>query len=97
MKYSAFRTCVNLGLLNPGRGAFDSFTGEELLDTFSYLDYYIRYNSILPKSGTLEQQEDEYKNLPEWRERLYRELDNIKNEEALEKFYRDAEYCEEEQ
>lgn len=81
MKYSAFRICVNLGILAPGRGAFDSFSGEELLDTFSYLDYYVRYNEIVPKEGDLERPDDTYKNLPKWRERLYKELDEQKRKE----------------
>lgn len=74
-RYTAFRVCERLDIIDKGRGPFDSFTGEELLDTFSYLDYYVRFNDIRPKKGELELPDDTYKNLPEWREKLHRELD----------------------
>src|SRR4030042_5618633 len=45
-KYHAFKKCLNLGLLTSGRGQLDTFNGSELLDTFLYLDFYIRNNKI---------------------------------------------------
>lgn len=81
MKYSAYKICVDLGILAKGRGAFDSFTGQELLDTFSYLDYYIKYKKLKPKEGILEFYDDEYDSLPDWRARLYRELDEQQKQE----------------
>lgn len=74
-RHAAYRICVEVGILDKGRGAFDSFTGAELVDTFSFLDYYVRFNDIRPKKGELEILDDTYKNLPQWREKLHRELD----------------------
>jgi hypothetical protein len=74
-KYYAFKKCVDVGIITEGRGASDSFTGAELLDTFSFLDYYVRANDIKPKKGILEKTDDTYKNLPEWRLKLHRELE----------------------
>jgi|GEM_PF-1190763 len=81
LKYTAYRICVNLGIMSKGRGAFDSFTGRELLDTFSYLDYYVRYKNIKPKTGDLDSFDDDYDHLPEWRKRLYKELDEQREKE----------------
>ena len=80
-RYSAYKVCITRGILAEGRGPFDSFTGLELLDTFSFLDYYVRYNKIKPRKGKLEIYEDTYTNLPEWRQRLHRELEEQKARE----------------
>ncbi|MCK4797306.1 MAG: hypothetical protein KAT05_07980 [Spirochaetes bacterium] len=80
-RYLAYKVCVNRGILAEGRGPFDSFTGAELLGTFAYLDYYVRYNEIRPKQGKLEIYDDTYKNLPEWRDRLHRELEEQRAKE----------------
>lgn len=74
-KLTAFKVCVKLDIIPEARGAFDSFTGSELLDTFSYLDYYIRSNNIKPNKEIMKLYEDDYDNLPEWRSRLYREIE----------------------
>lgn len=76
-RYASYYLCVDLGIMDPGRGADDTFTGVQILDTFSYLDYYVRYHKILPKEGMLEivEKKDEYDDLPEWRRTIYKELD----------------------
>jgi hypothetical protein len=82
-RYTAFNTCVILGIIDEGRGGFDSLTGLELLDTFSYLDYYIKYHKILPDKEILDvAKDDEYQYLPEWRRRIYKELEE---QRAMEK------------
>ncbi|HPO50782.1 MAG TPA: hypothetical protein PLO89_10700, partial [Spirochaetota bacterium] len=80
-RYSAYRQCVALGILHQGRGGDDTFTGVELLDTFSYLDYYVRYFKIIPREGELEFQKTDYDDLPEWRKILYKELDEQRKRE----------------
>lgn len=74
-RYSAYLFCLRLGILNQGRGPFDSFTGAELLDTFTYADYYIRLHKIEPRFGPLAAYMETYEELPEWRKQLYKELD----------------------
>ena len=80
-RYKAYRVCVNKKIIKTGRGPFDSFTGRELLETFSYLDYFIRYNKIKTKEGELEIYDDTYKDMPEWRQKIYRELDEQRKKE----------------
>jgi hypothetical protein len=76
-RYSAYKLCVDLGIMSPGRGPDDSFSGQELLDTFSYLIYYIKYKKISPNEGVvgIVTTTGEYDYLPEWRKVIYRELD----------------------
>lgn len=71
----AYKRAVNTGILYPGRGPEDSFTGIELLDTFSYYDYYIRSNDIQLRFTNLPLYEDDYDGIPEWRAKLYSELE----------------------
>lgn len=75
-RYSAYLFCLRLGIINQGRGPFDSFTGAELLDTFTYADYYIRLHKVEPRFGPLAAYLTPYTELPEWRKQLYQELDD---------------------
>jgi len=45
------------------------------LDTFTYYDYYIRSNKIKLRFNNLPLFDDEYDGVPEWRVKLYNELD----------------------
>ncbi len=74
-RYQAFNICEKLGIVYRGRGADDSFTGQELLDTFAYFDYYVRTNKIQKRATLLSLYDDDYTGLPEWRAALYRELE----------------------
>lgn len=81
-RYTAYKTLVSLGILSEGRGSFDTFTGLELLSAFSYLDHYIKYNKIKPdKTVQAVIEDDEYKYLPEWRLRIYKELEEQRAKE----------------
>jgi len=82
-KYS-YDLCVSLGILSPGRGRTDNFTGIELLETFSYLDYYVKARNIKPNEGQLTI-DDDYQYLPEWRQRIYKELDEQRAKELKKK------------
>lgn len=76
-RYHSFKKCINLGLLSAGRGQLDTFTGAELLDTFSYIDRYIKSNKININGNELKlDYTTEY--LPEWRRKFYDELDEQK-------------------
>jgi hypothetical protein len=77
----AYRFCVRLGIMAPGRGAGDTFTGLELLETFAYLDYYVRSRDLAPKAGGLELYTDDFENFPQWRRTIYRELAEQRAEE----------------
>ncbi|OHD05773.1 MAG: hypothetical protein A2086_13305 [Spirochaetes bacterium GWD1_27_9] len=77
----AYNSCVILGILHQGRGKDDCFTGVELLDTFSYLTYYVRYYKIKPVEGDLEFVSSAYDDLPEWRKIIYKELDEQRMKE----------------
>ncbi len=69
-KYHSYKKCITLGLLTPGRGQLDTFTGTELLDTFLYIDIYVRNNKININSSELKlDSTTEY--LPEWRKKFY--------------------------
>jgi len=81
-RYASYYLCVNLGIISPARGMDDVFSGIELLDSFSYLDYYVKHFKIKPKEGVLEVAKTEYDDLPEWRKILYKELDE---QRAMEK------------
>ena len=81
-RYSAYKTCSAIGVITEGRGISDTFSGEELLSIFNYLDNYVRTNKIKPKNPKVLVTEEEYKSLPKWRENLYKELDE---QRALEK------------
>ena len=80
-RYSAFKTCSAIGLVPEGRGYFDTFTGEELLSVFNYLDNFVRTNKIKPKNPKVLVTEEEYKSLPIWRENLNKELDEQRAQE----------------
>lgn len=77
----AYKECVRRGILNPGRGPLDTFTGEELLETFSYVDYYVRLNNIKHRYDDLKLYEDDYDAMPDWRQQLYRELEEQRERE----------------
>jgi len=79
-RYDAYKICVNLGVLSPGRGVDDSFSGQELLDTYAYLLYYVKNKNILTNDGDLEIL-NSYEYLPDWRKKLYRELDAQREDE----------------
>jgi hypothetical protein len=84
-KYSSYRLCVSNGIISKGRGAFDTFTGQELIDTFSYLDYYVKHYNIKPRDGVLDSSNDDYSDIPAWRARLYKELDEQRAAEKQER------------
>jgi hypothetical protein len=89
-RYSAYKICVMLGVFAESRGSFDTFSGLELIDTFSYLDYYIKSNNILPNKEIQPVIEDDnYTYLPEWRQRIYRELEE---QRAMEKEKREKRF-----
>ncbi len=79
-RYTAYKICVNRGIIPKGRGPYDSFAGKELIETFLYVDYYVKYNKLKPKEGILDLF-DSYSNLPEWRQKIYRELEEQKLQE----------------
>ncbi|MCG8572295.1 MAG: hypothetical protein MJB14_19350 [Spirochaetes bacterium] len=81
----AYNICLEIGIVNPGRGPDDSFSGMELLETFSYFDNYVRLNQIKQRSASLVLYEDEYDSLPEWRKLLYKELTEQRAKEQAEK------------
>ncbi len=80
-RYASYYLCIDLEILKPGRGLEDVFTGTELLDTFAFLDYFVKYNKIRPKEGVLELPKTDYDDLPEWRKVLYKELDDQRGNE----------------
>jgi hypothetical protein len=80
-RYFAYQFLTASGIMTPGRGQDDSFSGLELLDTYAYLLYYVKYKGIKPIEGALNIKDD-YEYLPEWRKIIYRELDE---QRALEK------------
>jgi hypothetical protein len=80
-RYFAYQFLTASGIMMPGRGQDDSFSGLELLDTYAYLLYYIKYKGIKPIEGALDIKDD-YEYLPEWRKIIYKELDD---QRALEK------------
>ncbi len=73
--YYSYRLCTAIGIINKGRGPFDTISGSELLDTFTFIDYYIRYHKITARAGTLDVDESLYAEIPEWRRTLYQEMD----------------------
>ncbi|HOF00752.1 MAG TPA: hypothetical protein PK385_08115 [Spirochaetota bacterium] len=79
-KYS-YNLCVGLGLIEKGRGPDDSFTGLELLDSFSYVDYYVRAKNIKPRDEAFIYIKDEYDIYPKWRKTIYKELDEQRKAE----------------
>lgn len=80
-KNAAYKRCITTGIVLPGRGAKDSFTGAELLDTFSYFDSYVRRYNIKKRYDNLPLFDDTYDDLPSWRKKLYIEHDlQIKEE-----------------
>jgi hypothetical protein len=81
-RYSAYNLCVELGIIDAGRGQDDIFSGNELIDTFSYLDYYVKINKIKPNPGMLGITDD-YEYVPEWRKKIYKELDDQQKQEKL--------------
>lgn len=90
-KNAAYKRCLTAGIVLAGRGARDSFTGAELLDTFSYFDSYIRRYKIKKRYDNLPLFDQTYDDLPTWRKELYmnhdaqikEELDrNKKNKES---------------
>lgn len=80
---SAYKICVELGIIAPGRGPFDSFTGQELLESFSFFDNYVRISHIRARGeiAELKLYDDNYDSLPGWRRELYRELEEQRAEE----------------
>lgn len=85
-KNAAYKRCLTVGIVLPGRGANDSFTGAELLDTFSYFDSYVRRYNIKKRYDNLPLFDDTYDDLPKWRKKLYIEHDSqIKAESELNK------------
>lgn len=74
-RLDAYKRVVDAGIMFGGRGPEDSFSGIELLETFSYFDYYVRSNKIKLRLQKLPLYEDNYDGIPEWRAKLYRELD----------------------
>jgi hypothetical protein len=81
-RHDSYYQCIELGIMSPGRGQNDIFTGQELLDVFSYLDYYIRYYKIKPYPGMLSEYSS-YDYLPDWRKQLYKELDEQREREKM--------------
>lgn len=79
-KYS-YNLCVGLGLIDKGRGPDDSFTGLELLDSFSYVDYYVRSKNIKPRKEAPLYIKDEYDIYPKWKKTIYKELDEQRKAE----------------
>jgi hypothetical protein len=82
-RYLAYNLCAQLGIIDAGRGQDDTFTGSELIDTFSYLDYYVKVKNIKPNPGMLNASNDDYEYIPEWRKKIYRELDEQQKQEKL--------------
>lgn len=85
-KFEAYKRCVAAGIIFAGRGAEDSFSGIELMDTFAYFDYYVRSNNVKMRFEHLPLYDDEYTDIPQWRKKLYEELDE---QRAYEKKLRD--------
>ena len=83
-RFSAYNLCVQLGIIDAGRGQDDIFTGTELIDSFSYLDYYVKLNNIKPNPGMLTVKDD-YEYIPAWRKKIYKELDEQQRQERLER------------
>lgn len=71
----AFKRAVHAGILYPGRGPDDSFTGLELLDTFAYFDYFVRSSQVVLRFENVPLFQDNYSDIPDWRAKLYDELD----------------------
>jgi hypothetical protein len=80
-RYSAFKTCTAIGLVPEGRGYSDTFSGEELMGVFNYIDNFIRTNKIKPKNQKVLVSEEGYNSLPKWRENLYKELEQQRAQE----------------
>ena len=78
---AAYNACLEHGIIVEGRGAEDSFTGQELINAFAYFDYYVRVNNIKRRDKELKLYEDGYDSLPEWRKQLYRELEEQRAKE----------------
>lgn len=84
-RFAAYRICVNNNIINPGRGGYDSFNGNEILDSFSYLDYLVRKKNIRPREGELKLYIDDYATSPNWRIKLHREFDAQRAKEKQER------------
>lgn len=84
-RYQSYKLCVSIGIIDGGRGADDHMSGAELLDTFSYLDYYVRYNKIKTREDKIEKLEEDYQYFPEWRKILYKEFDEQREAERKER------------
>lgn len=85
-KNAAYKRCLTAGIVLAGRGARDTFTGTELLDTFSYFDSYVRRYNIKKRYDNLPLFDDTYDDLPTWRKKLYMEHDSqIEDELELDK------------
>lgn len=90
-KNAAYKRCLTAGIVLPGRGANDTFTGTELLDTFSYFDSYVRRYKIKKRYDNLPLFDDTYDDLPKWRKDLYMEHDSqIKTESKNKKKSNDS-------
>lgn len=83
-RYQSYKLCVSLGIMGTGRGADDYFSGKELIDVFSYLDYYVRYKKITPREEEIERFKEDYQDFPEWRKILYKEFDEQREKEKKE-------------
>jgi len=84
-RYQSYKLCVNLGIIDAGRGADDNLSGWELLNAFAYLDYYVRYNKITTREDKIEKLEEDYQYFPEWRKILYKEFDEQREAERRER------------
>lgn len=80
-KTGSYKRCVNLGIVHPGRGAGDSFSGLELIDTFSYFDFYIRSHRIKKRYRSLPLYDEHHEYLPDWRTKLWLEFEQQRQEE----------------
>ena len=77
----SYKVCTGLGILDVGRGPDDGFSGKELIDNFSYIDYYVRSKNISVNEEVFDIIKDEYDIYPNWRKVIYKELDEQQRKE----------------
>ena len=89
MRYWSYKVCTELGIMEAGGGPGERLTKSQLIDIFAVAEYYVRANNIgingnitnefMPESS--DNTDDRYKEYPQWRRVIYRELDEQQDAE----------------
>ena len=89
MRYWSYKVCTELGIMEAGGGPGERLTKSQLIDIFAVAEYYVRANNLgingnitnefMPESS--DNTDDRYKEYPQWRRVIYRELDEQQDAE----------------